>query len=54
MVDVERGRTVPKWLPIRLGGGRGGRKAVLPKKGAPMDHRPPPKEPEVNGDHRDR
>eukprot|EP00397_Hematodinium_sp_SG-2012_P034019 GEMP01036435.1.p1 GENE.GEMP01036435.1~~GEMP01036435.1.p1 ORF type:complete len:443 (+),score=122.21 GEMP01036435.1:222-1550(+) len=38
MVDVERGRTVPKWLPIRLGGGRGGRKPIAPKKGAPMDH----------------
>jgi len=36
MVDVERGRTVPKWLPIRLGGGRGGRKAVPPKKGDPL------------------
>jgi len=38
MVDVERGRTVPNWLPIRLGGGRGGRKAAAPKKGAVMDH----------------
>merc|ERR1740131_291890 len=46
MVDVERGRTVPKWLPIRLGGGRGGRKAVPPKKGDPL----PPR----NGDKGDR
>lgn len=24
LTDVERGRTVPSWLPMRLGGGRGG------------------------------
>ena len=32
LVDVERGRTVPGWLPRRLGGGRGdARAARLPK-----------------------
>ncbi|KAG7672424.1 putative U1 small nuclear ribonucleoprotein 70 kDa [Nannochloris sp. 'desiccata'] len=33
LVDVERGRSVPGWLPRRLGGGRGGeaRAARLPK-----------------------
>jgi U1 small nuclear ribonucleoprotein 70kDa len=33
LVDVERGRSVPGWLPRRLGGGRGGeaRAAQLPK-----------------------
>ncbi len=33
VVDVERGRTVPGWLPRRLGGGRGGeaRATRLPK-----------------------
>ena len=31
IVDVERGRTVKNWLPARLGGGLGGRKAVKGK-----------------------
>jgi len=31
IVDVERGRTVKNWLPVRLGGGLGGRKAIKGK-----------------------
>jgi len=31
LVDVERGRTVDKWLPRRLGGGRGPARWVAPK-----------------------
>ena len=32
LVDVERGRTVKNWRPMRLGGGLGGRKAMKSKK----------------------
>ena len=32
IVDVERGRTVRKWLPARLGGGKGNTRATRPKK----------------------
>lgn len=32
IVDVERGRTVRKWLPARLGGGAGKTRVTRPKK----------------------
>ena len=32
VVDVERGRTDNKWRPMRLGGGKGGRKVKKSKK----------------------
>ena len=32
LVDVERGRTVKNWRPMRLGGGLGGRKSMKSKK----------------------
>ena len=46
LVDVERGRTVPDWLPRRLGGGKGpGRISTRPRqkkrKAAQMDRRGP-------------
>eukprot|EP01069_Polyplicarium_translucidae_P001605 Polyplicarium_translucidae@DN1734_c0_g2_i1.p1 len=37
LVDVERARTVPQWLPRRLGGGRGPARYTAPKpKNAPV------------------
>lgn len=45
LVDVERGRTVPEWLPRRLGGGKGPERVGFdPKQVGIKRSRQPPKE----------
>ena len=48
LVDIERGRAVPDWRPMRLGGGLGGEgRRPRPPKGAPLPQ--PPRGPPRHG-----